>query len=231
MKICTIVAAAGESRRLPGNGGKLLQMVGKRPLLYYTLTNLLKLDCNNNILVVIPKGAMKKFQAELFQPFLSAQSFMTVEGGDTRQESIAKGVAAVPEDTTHLLIHDGARPWFSKSLFKRIVAKLKKNAAVIPVLACTDTIKVCDDSGYISNTPARDTLFRAQTPQGFQVDLYRKALKEATKVNYKATDDASLLEFIGQKVATVPGETSNLKITHPIDLEFFKWRIEKDGRE
>ena len=129
---------------------------------------------------------------------------------------------ALPKDAEKVLIHDGARCLINPELIDLCAKQLDENEAVILATKVTDTIKIVDNEGFIKETPDRNYLWAAQTPQGFLVDRLKKAHKMAIDKNWKVTDDASLFEILNWKVKIIEGTYSNIKITSPIDLKIAK---------
>lgn len=132
-----------------------------------------------------------------------------VAGGSTRSASVRAGLAAVPEGTDRVLVHDGARPLASAAVVDRVIKGLAEASAVVPVVPVTDTLRgigggAIDRSGFVA----------VQTPQGFDLTL----LKQAHEAGGDATDDASLIDALGERVLHVHGESTNIKITEPSDL-------------
>jgi 2-C-methyl-D-erythritol 4-phosphate cytidylyltransferase/2-C-methyl-D-erythritol 2,4-cyclodiphosphate synthase len=138
-----------------------------------------------------------------------------VTGGATRQASVKAGLAALaPLNPSAVLVHDAARPVIPEGTIPALLAALEQRAGAIPAQPVSDTLKRGSD-GVIGETVPRAGLFRAQTPQAFRFETLRAAHEAATA---EATDDAQLLEWIGESVALVPGHESNVKITFPEDL-------------
>jgi len=137
-----------------------------------------------------------------------------IVGGPRRQDSVAAGLAEIPEDVEYVLVHDAARPLLSADLVRRVIEGLVRSDAVVPVVPVADTLKQVRD-GVVVGTLGRSNTFVVQTPQGFRTDLLRKA--HATTA-VEVTDDASMVEALGESVTTVPGVVGNLKITYPADL-------------
>jgi len=124
-------------------------------------------------------------------------------------------------------VHDAARPLASSNLAARVLAALRSGAqAVVPVIPVVDTIKVVDEAGWVSSTPLRAQLRAVQTPQGFARDVLDAAHASAAD----ATDDAALVELLGVKVFTVPGEDAATKVTTPADLQFLSELVVRSGR-
>lgn len=144
-------------------------------------------------------------------------------GGARRQDSVRYGLAELPEDCGHVLVHDSARPFASAELVRRVLAALADGAlAVVPGLKVTDTIKRVDKNGKVLETPDRSGLRAVQTPQGFCLEALRKAHARAQDEGWDVTDDAGLMERAGESVLVVQGEEANVKITHPADLQLLR---------
>lgn len=143
-----------------------------------------------------------------------------VEGGRRRQDSVHNAIMRVSSEKPPpeiVLIHDGARPFCSSVLIDNILAVANDQGACIPVLPIFDTIRRIRETNTV--VLDRSDLFTVQTPQGFQTELLKNASMSAIKNNWYVTDDASLVEKSGVKVATIKGELQNIKITVPEDLE------------
>ncbi len=144
-----------------------------------------------------------------------------VSGGNTRQETVANGLkqlAKVGTGASHVLIHDGARPFIKADLIQRIIQALESNKVVLPALPVTDTLKYVENN-LVSHTVDRTPLWVAQTPQAFELELilglHKKAIDEG-KTDF--TDDIALAEWQDHPVTIVEGESSNTKITTAEDL-------------
>ncbi len=141
-----------------------------------------------------------------------------VPGGLRRRDSVAAGLARVPEDIEWVLIHDAARPLLTRQLVVSVIdaARMGRSDAVIPALAITDTLKLVDGD-IVVETVDRSQLAAVQTPQAFRVKLLREA--HLIDSHDDATDDAGLIERVGGTVTIVPGDRTNIKITFDGDLE------------
>ncbi len=149
------------------------------------------------------------------EQFPSAVPTTVVAGGATRQESVRLALASLPENISHVLVHDGARPLVPASVLDAVIEALAGGApAVIPVVPVVDTIKRVDRGRVVATVP-RAELCAVQTPQGFRRDV----LERAHAVNAEgATDDAGLVEQLGVSITTVPGSSEAFKITRTLDL-------------
>lgn len=155
----------------------------------------------------------------------SLQLFLVQTGGDTRQESVLRGIDALPGDTEVVVCHDAARPFATPDLFRRVVVAVGTADGVVPVIASPDTVKRVDD-GRVLGSIDRESIRLAQTPQGFSAPALRRAHREARDLGLEGTDDATLLEAAGFTVVTVEGEPGNFKVTTDADLARAKALLE-----
>lgn len=139
-----------------------------------------------------------------------------VPGGNRRQDSVAAGLAQIPDEDALVLVHDAARPLLKPELVQRVVARLLIGdvGGVVPAVPVRDTIKRVEHEQVIGTVDRRD-LVAVQTPQGFDIGTLRAAHAAST---IEATDDASMVEAIGGTIAVVDGDPMNLKVTYPEDL-------------
>ncbi len=202
-----IIAAAGSGERFGATLPKALITLGNRTLIEHAVAALAPIA--SEIVICAPAGYEKQIQE------LVGNDITVVVGGTTRSESVRAGIAALTGNNKYVLVHDAARALATTDLAERVLAALKKGeSAVIPGLDLVDTVKSVDASGHVSATPDRASLRRVQTPQGFDLDV----LKKAHATGADATDDGALVEAIGHKVLIVNGEERALKITTPADL-------------
>ena len=152
----------------------------------------------------------------------------TVIGGATRQDSVYNGLERVPDGTTHVLIHDAARPCLAAALRDRVIDALAAHDAVVPAVPVTDTLIREVDFG-VDAVLDRVHIAGVQTPQGFRLDLIRRAHKVARERGFKSSDDGSLVLALAEKVATVPGERTNLKVTFRDDLSIAEAILKNGG--
>ena len=142
-----------------------------------------------------------------------------VAGGAERQESVARGLAAVPGAAVWVLVHDGVRPCITRDLVHRVVAATRAHGAAVAALPVAETLKR-GAGGWVKATVPRDGLWAIQTPQGFRAEWLREAHRRAMAEGVLGTDDAALVERLGAPVHLVPGLPGNVKITRPEDLPF-----------
>ena len=217
-----IVVAAGSSRRMGGTD-KLSHEIGGRPLLAWSIDALTVVPQVERVVVVTTADRVAELRSA---PWLPAEVVAVVAGGARRHESVAAGAAALdsidapdaPDDRV-VLVHDGARPLVSAELVKAILEAAAGDGAAIPVVAIAETVKRVED-GRVAETVDRDELATAQTPQGVRRGLLRSAFARFPPGGPETwTDEAALLEACRIVVHAIPGETSNLKVTVPADLD------------
>lgn len=151
-----------------------------------------------------------------------------VKGGDTRQASVWNGLSALPGDCTHVLIHDGARCMVDADTIRRCMASVEECGTGVAAIPAIDTIKQVDAQEVVTSTPDRSTLRAVQTPQGFSVDLIRRAHETAKTDGFLGTDDASLVERLGHPVRLTLGDRKNIKLTTPEDLKMAEAFLNRD---
>jgi 2-C-methyl-D-erythritol 4-phosphate cytidylyltransferase len=209
-RIAVIVLAAGSSSRMDGVD-KIWADLDGVPLLAHSLRAASTLEGVTDV-VVVSNGARHEDIAALASNV--AIEVRCVIGGTRRQDSVARGIEAAP-DADYYLVHDGARPLASAALFARVLDAARMHRAVVPAVPVVDTVKRVDSARRVVATVDRSALVAVQTPQGFAGPLLRRAHRAMTA---DATDDASMVEALGEPVVTVPGESANLKVTTPRDL-------------
>jgi 2-C-methyl-D-erythritol 4-phosphate cytidylyltransferase len=212
-----LIACAGSGRRMGADRNKLLLEVGGRPVLAWTLKAALASQEIHWIGIVGQPVDRAEIEA-LVVAARPDRPVVWVQGGDTRQDSVANGLAALPAEAETVLIHDGARCLVEPELIARCAAAAAAGEAVIAAAPVTDTIKRVDGGGVIQDTPDRSVLWGAQTPQGFPVEQLREAHARAAAEGWSVTDDASLFERLGWPVKVIAAPPSNIKITTRFDL-------------
>jgi 2-C-methyl-D-erythritol 4-phosphate cytidylyltransferase len=209
-----LVPAAGRGVRLgvrdASNNAvpKAFVPVGQTPMLRLAVDGLLASGVLDQVVVAVPEEMVDAARA------LLPDGVVVVVGGAKRVDSVRAGIAAAPQ-ARYYLVHDAARALTPPEMIRRVVAELRAGReAVIPALAVADTIKLVDLLGYVTETPDRSELRAVQTPQGFDAELLRRAYQAELSV----TDDAGLVEALGVRVRTIPGDPLAFKITTPLDL-------------
>jgi 2-C-methyl-D-erythritol 4-phosphate cytidylyltransferase len=212
-----LIAAAGSGRRMGAAGNKLLLEVGGRPVLAWTLAAALASE-RVRWIGIVGQPVDADPIAAIVAASAADRPVEWILGGDSRQESVRRGLAALPAEAETVLIHDGARCLVEPSLFDRCADAVAAGRAVIAATPVTDTIKQVDGQGLITATPERSGLWAAQTPQGFAVERLRQAHAHAEAAGWSVTDDAALFERLGWPVQVLEAPASNIKLTTPFDL-------------
>lgn len=211
--LAVIVLAAGTSARM-GGVDKLWADLGGRPLVAHSIVTLGAIDGLRTLVLAGPPDRHADLAACASEAAARGVEVRCVPGGRRRQDSVAAAIAAAP-DAGQYLVHDGARPFVTADLARRVLEGARRHGAAIPGVAVTDTIKHIDSDGRILATVERASLRAVQTPQGFAGSLLRRAHAEVTG---DVTDDAAMVEWLGVGVFVVPGDPANLKVTTPTDL-------------
>ena len=214
MSLSLILLAAGDSKRLRSSTPKPYNKVNNRTLLEHSINAFYNFKKIKKILVVYNKKHKKYIDK------LKLNKTVKITGGKTRQESTYIALKKIRKNGyKKVLIHDAARPNTSKKLIGEIINKLKNNHAVVPIIKSNDATKRVEKSMVFKNIQ-RDSLRFSQTPQGFTFSkIYEKHKKN---INETFDDDSALFTTYGEKVLTVKGDKTNLKITDEEDLNIFK---------
>jgi 2-C-methyl-D-erythritol 4-phosphate cytidylyltransferase len=214
--IAAIIMAAGRGDRFEGATPKQLALVHGRPMIAWSIERFAACAEVKTIFLVVPPDLTRAWEAAMAEPsggYVDKQ----VNGGERRQDSVRLGLEALPEDVTHVLVHDAARPCLSSELLDRIVAALKNNNAVVPAVPAVDTL-VIDTNGRVDAIVDRATVAGVQTPQAFEKQLLLRAHRKAHADGLRSSDDGSLVLALGEPVTTVPGDRMNIKVTWPDDV-------------
>jgi 2-C-methyl-D-erythritol 4-phosphate cytidylyltransferase len=211
--VTAIIAAAGSGERLAAGTPKALIDLAGRNLVDRAVS--LFADVSDQIIICAPSSHL----TSLSESYAANEKVVVVAGGSTRSLSIRNAISALAKDTKFVLVHDAARALTPISVVQRVLAELKRGAeGVVPVLPLADTVKeVMGDK--VVRTVDRTSLQRVQTPQGFKAQIIIDAHAAAKRDGVDGTDDASLVERMGIKVNTVPGDEIAFKITTAHDLD------------
>lgn len=191
---------------------KLLLKINGKTVLERSVNAFLNISDIDEVIVVA-----REKDIPAFSDILTDERVSFVVGGDTRQQSVMNAVDVI-DDCELIIIHDGARPLIKSEDIENTIRAAKENKAAAVGVFVKDTVKVVDKNGFVVSTPDRSTLFAVQTPQIFDFELYRNAAQNAREKGLDFTDDCQLVESFNQKVKTVVGSYSNIKITTPDDI-------------
>lgn len=213
-KVTAIVAAGGKGERLPLSFNKVFLPLGKETVLYHSLNALEAHNEINDIVLVLQKEDYPLYEKLIVERH-DFQKITLVEGGETRQSSIFKGLRAV-SDASLVLTHDGARPLITPVLISAVIKGAEEYGACAIGTPVTDTIRrVFNERTQLIE---RDEYWFIQTPQCFDYDLFWKAHNRANEMNKIFTDDSGLVESFGHSVKIISSSSDNIKITYLRDL-------------
>lgn len=216
-----IIVAGGSGERSGLSSGKQLARVSGRAVLTHTLQVFADSERVHEIVVVVHPDRLEEYLRVAIEPVASDKVTTIVAGGDSRQQSVANGLATVSPGASAIAVHDGARPLVTPSLVSAVFDALAADESLAGLVVghpSYDTLKHVDSHHGIIDTPDRSTLWAAQTPQVFRAQTLREAYELAERDGFLGTDDASLVERLGLRVAMFPGPRDNLKVTMPEDL-------------
>lgn len=222
LKYCgAVIVAAGSASRMQGTD-KILEPLAGEPVILRTVKAFQDCDAIREIVIVTcPEkiSTISRLCGGL------SKVIAVVSGGDSRQRSVQLGMNALSNKVKLAAIHDGARPLVSWQVIDRAVRAANSYGAAAPAIPVKDTIKTVT-GGVVRNTPDRSQLQAVQTPQVFDFDLIRGALKKAFEDGAAVTDDCSAVERLGMSVKIVEGDERNIKITTPLDLKIAELFLE-----
>lgn len=203
------------------------------PILVHTLRKFVDSAEVSEIVVALRKNEIAGFRHRVENEFkdILAKKIRYVEGGEHRQHSVANalGVIAAAADDI-VLVHDGVRPFVTGKVIHDVIVAAQRYGAAIAGCPAVDTVKQVErtaEGALVSTTIPRERVVMAQTPQGFRYHVLQKAFEEALADGFTGTDEASLVERSGHRVAVVMGSPRNIKITTPIDMELAEFFLAK----
>lgn len=222
-----VIPAAGSGSRMQKETPKPYLMLKGRLILERTLDAFLSLDALQQVLVATSEDFLDRTQQILDATLPTGIAGQAVLGGRERQHSIHNALRRVA-DVDLVLVHDAVRPFVKKRHIEACCRIAFKAGAAVLGIQAKDTIKRVDDQQIIRETPARPSIWQAQTPQVFRKSLLVEAYEYAAESQITGTDDASLVEQLGHPVKMVEGDQMNIKLTYPVDLELAKLIIDKN---
>jgi 2-C-methyl-D-erythritol 4-phosphate cytidylyltransferase len=227
-----ILVAAGSSRRMGFD--KLASTLGGMPVLRRTLEAFLAADSISSVVVVCPEERWSLLEGMDF-----TKPVTRTDGGADRQDSVARGLAAVAPETNFVAVHDGARPLVSEEDINRCVAAAVVHGAAALARRATETMKRSDAEGFSSEAVSRENLWCMETPQVFEISLLREAYDTVAARGLSVTDEVSAVQAIGARVKFIESRHPNVKITTSADLALaealitkkIEPRMDANGRE
>ena len=227
-RFAAVLPAGGLGKRMGGNIPKQLMVLGGKPVYRYSLETFLSMDEIAEVVMAVPADWKNHFEKEIFSDNASEEirtKMKIVVGGAERWQSVENGVNALTSDAEFVLVHDVARPFISKEIILDVCKTLVEKGSCLVAKPAVDTIKIAKD-GRVQQTIDRNTVWMAQTPQAASIALLKKLYGRiaAEPLDFTPTDEASILEYFGERVYIVKGNTLNDKLTTPEDFEIFASR-------
>lgn len=223
-----IIAAAGSGSRMGAGINKIFLELGGIPVLARTLTVFERCDKINEIILVASEKEIMKVTKIATDYGISKLKTVTA-GGETRQQSVKKGLAEVSENADVVLVHDAARPLIEEKTICEVIECTISNGAAACGNKNKNTVKKIDNDGFIEETLDRERLVEIQTPQGFKRDLIISSYELAERSGFSATDDCMIVENAGKKIKVVFSGSDNIKVTTFDDLALAEMILEKRG--
>ncbi len=223
-KTGVILPAAGFGSRMQSTTPKQFLFIRKKPVLIHTINAFTACKAISKIVVAAAADQLDNMSS-LLAEYLAPEDRNKIRittGGDTRQQSVKAGFDAMPDEIDIILVHDGARPLVSTDIIEACIDMIIERGAAVTAVPVNDTIKLVTPEKTIGKTIDRSNLYYAQTPQGAKRTLFEHACNVAERDKFIGTDEASLLEHADIPVAVVRGDSRNIKITRPGDLEIAK---------
>jgi 2-C-methyl-D-erythritol 4-phosphate cytidylyltransferase len=211
-----IIPAGGAGTRLGRRTPKQFLRLGRAPILAVTVAHFARHPRVGVIVVAVPSAHVTRAE-RLLRRSGGRAPVRVVAGGATRQESVARALAAVPPGLDPVIVHDAVRPLITRAVIDRVLAATDRDGAAICALPVAETVKRVRD-GRVETTIDRRDLWSVQTPQAFRTALLREAHDKARRDGIDGTDDAMLVERLGHSVRVVEGLAANIKITTLADL-------------
>ena len=213
--ISAVITAGGRGERFGSFIPKQFIEIKGKPILLWAVERIWSCPKISELVVVVPEEYLEKTKE-----MLKDREVKLTCGGNHRQDSVFAGLKTISPQAEMVLIHDGVRPFPSRELIERVIEGVEKYGSAVPGIPLKETVKEVEKrSGRILATIDREQLFLIQTPQGFAREIILRAHQRAQNLGFYTTDDAGLVEWLGEEVFLVEGEETNIKITTPFDLK------------
>ncbi|MDD7250423.1 MAG: 2-C-methyl-D-erythritol 4-phosphate cytidylyltransferase [Prevotellaceae bacterium] len=221
-----IVVAGGQGRRMGGEVPKQFRLLGGRPVLMHTLSRLRRCRPSARLILVLPADHLDDWR-QLCDRYDYSLPHEIAVGGETRFASVASGLRLIPDDAVGAVgVHDGVRPFVTPELVSRLFDQVAEKRALIPAVTPVETVRLRKADGSTRLYP-RDDCYLVQTPQVFDLQLLKRAYRQPYCERF--TDDASVVEQMGQPIHLVEGSRDNIKLTTPRDMELAEVLLRRYG--
>ena len=219
-KIGVVVAAGGSGERMGATTSKQLLSLNGETILFRTL-KVFQESKEVDVIIISARGEDIASINKIIDANKLSKVISVVRGGQQRQDSVWNGLQALRESNIDvMLVHDAVRPFINHEMISSVANAAIEHGAAVVAVRPKDTIKVSAGNGFATTTLDRENSWIVQTPQAFEFKLLSTAFEKAMRDGFYGTDDASLVERLGEKIKIVEGNYSNIKITTPEDLAF-----------
>ena len=214
-----IIVAAGKGKRMNNNINKILLSLNNKPIIYHSIKPFEESELIDKILLIANKDDIMDLSNIIKTNNLKKVEL--IEGGTERQDSVYNGIRFLQnaKEDDIIIIHNGANPFIENLLIEKVIQTTKEYGAAAVAFKAKDTIKRTDENNLVIKTIKRENLWQMQTPQAAKYKLLVKAFVKAYNDDYYGTDDAELIERLGERVKLIECSRENFKITTNIDLE------------
>jgi 2-C-methyl-D-erythritol 4-phosphate cytidylyltransferase len=232
-RIAAILPAAGLGTRMGADTPKQFLELGGEPLVIFTLRRLAACSAITDFILATRAEELAFLEDRVARARIGRPA-RVVHGGETRQQSVGNALAQVAAETEIVMVHDAVRPFVTVEQLDRLILEARGRGAVILGIPAIDTVKevkrasLPEDVARITGTIPRERIVLAQTPQAFRYGILREAFARAEADGATASDEASLVERLGQDVYVVLGSERNLKITRPADMDLARFYLEQE---
>ena len=226
-----IILAAGSGSRMQGTvDDKMLASLNGLPVICHSIRTFVASGCVQQFTVVYRDETQRAALEEALKSIdLNGLPVTWVKGGERRQDSVYQALLHQPDNCSHVFVHDGARPLVSSDAIRSLYKAVLKDRSATLAHPVTDTIKRIPDATKLACTSLEDLdrsrLWAVETPQAFDLELILKAYAHVNKTGLQITDDTAAISAIGLGTTLVPNDTTNIKITHPEDLDYAAWKL------
>lgn len=217
--VTAIFPAAGQGKRMGAGMNKVFMELDGTSVLVRTLLRFSACGAVDNLVVVVAEEELA-LAADMLEGVSGLKPWRLAAGGSERQYSVWNGIQAIEGagDGDIILVHDAARPFVPAATILAIISAAREKGAAIAAVPVKNTIKLCNQDGEVTDTPDRRLLWEVQTPQGFRRSILVRANQQAAADGFLGTDDAGLVERLGEKVYIVQSDYRNIKLTTPEDM-------------
>jgi 2-C-methyl-D-erythritol 4-phosphate cytidylyltransferase len=229
MSVLGIIAAAGTGVRMGSGTPKQFLALEGVPIFVHTLRKFTASDVVDEIYVAVRPEDSERARHDLEREHFT-KPVRLVNGGPSRQETVARALAQAPQGTELVVVHDAVRPFVDLEMIRRVTEAARLEGGAILGILSVDTVKQVERQMIVGTIP-RERIALAQTPQAFRYAVLREAFDRAAADGFNGSDEASLVERLGYTVTVLQGSERNIKITKPSDLPIARLYIAQEKEQ